>query len=102
MGYKSLSAAFVTSYSSAGNTFKLFIISGRDKANSEQILRGYMKSVKYPSEKLKEGKISIKDPYHGEIDFYWKGKLIGGVTGLTDATLRAKYLNLLKKNLDKI
>ena len=102
MGYKSLSSAFVTSYSSASQTFKLFIISGKDKTNSEQILKGYLKSIKYPSEKLKEGEMSIKDPYHGEIDLLWKGKFIGGVTGLTDAKLRAKYLNLLKNNLEKI
>ena len=102
MGYKSLSSAFVTSYSSASHTFKLFIISGKDKTNSEQILKGYLKSIKYPSEKLKEGEMSIKDPYHGEIDLLWKGKFIGGVTGLTDAKLRAKYLNLLKNNLEKI
>lgn len=97
LGYSYLSSAFLADYLLSDNKFQLFIIEGEDREECEKMLKRYLKSTKYKDD-VKEGRFSIKDPYHGEIELFWKEAYICGVTGLKDAKLRIQYINLLKKN----
>jgi hypothetical protein len=48
-----------------------------------------------------EYRYTISDPYHGEIDLYWKGRHLWGILNLNDASLRSKYLKLFEEGLQK-
>jgi hypothetical protein len=63
------------------------------------MIREYLKQTGNLHDKVDEGRFQLKDPYHGEMDFYWKGNYIWGVLDLADETLRSKVLKLFAEEL---
>lgn len=101
LGYSYLQGAFTADYHLSGNKFKLFVIEGSAQADCRNMLQTYFESTGNSQITLVEGRFSLKDPYHGEMDFFWKGKYIWGVLNLDDSVLRSKYLKLFEEGLQK-
>lgn len=102
LGYSFLHSGFTADYEIPGKKFQLFIISGKDAADREKMLRDYFKRAGKDWDGSKEGKSRVADPYHGELDLAWKGAYIWGVLNVSDPATRAKYLTLLGEGLARI
>src|SRR4030043_425936 len=101
LGYSYLHSAFTTDYDLAGKKFKLFVIEGAEQKDCRNMLRTYLQRTGSSQIKLAEGRFTLKDPYHGEMDFFWKGRYIWGALDLDDSVLRSKYLKLFEEGLQK-
>ncbi len=102
LGYSFLHSAFTADYELTGKKFKLFVIEGMDRKDCSEMVEKYLQQSGNKGKNILEGIYKISDPYHGEIEFYWKGKFIWGALNLPDAMLRAKYLKLLEAGLQKV
>lgn len=101
LGYSFFHSAFTADYDLSGNKFKLFVIEGAEQKECRNMLQEYLKRTSNFQIKLAEGRLTLKDPYHGEMDFFWKGKYIWGALNLDDSALRSKYLKLFEEGFQK-
>ena len=101
LGYSFLHSGFTADYELSGKKFKLFVIEGMDQNDCRNMIQAYLKQTGNRQTKVEEGRYQLKDPYHGGMDFYWKGKYIWGALDLADETLRAKVLKLFGEGLEK-
>ena len=65
------------------------------------MIQEYLKHTGNPQDKVEEGRFQLKDPYHGGMDFYWKGNYIWGALDLADENFRSKILKLFGEGLEK-
>jgi len=96
LGYSFFHSGYTADYEVAGNKFKVFVIEGKDLEDCRGMMEGYLQRTGREAKQAFEGTYQVKDPYHGEVDLFWKGNLIWGVLGLTDLNLRSQYLQKLK------
>jgi hypothetical protein len=101
LGYSFLHSAFITDYEVSGKKFKLFVIEGMDQKDCRDMVQKYLQQTGNTKKNIVEGFYTISDPYHGEIEFYWKGKFICGALNLTDVSLRSRYLEVFERGLEK-
>jgi len=101
LGYSFLHSGFTADYELSGKKFKLYVIEGADQKECRNMIQKYLEKIEKPQENLAEGPFTLQDPYHGEMDFTWKGKYIWGALNLGDSALRAKYLKLFEEGLPK-
>jgi len=101
LGYSFLHSAFTADYDLSGKKFKLFVIEGADQKDCSEMVEKYLRQSGNTGKNIVESIYTISDPYHGEIEFHWKGKLIWGALNLADASLRSRYLDLLEVGLRK-
>jgi len=101
LGYSFFLSGFTVDYDLSGKKFKLYVMEGANPEDCGNMIRKYLEKIQKPRENLAEGRYTPQDPYHGEMDFAWKGKYIWGVLNLDDPTLRTKYLNLFEEALRK-
>lgn len=101
LGYSFFHSGFTADYDLSGKKFKLFVMEGANQEDCRRMIRKYLEKVGKPRENIGEGHYTLQDPYHGEMDFSWKGKYIWGVLNLGDPILRSKYLRLFEKGLPK-
>ena len=101
LGYAFLHSAFTADYDVSGTKFKLFVIEGVEGNVCKDMIQKYLQQIKSPEKNIVEGRYAIADPYQGEIELYWKGKNIWGITNLNDAYLRSKYLKQFEEGLEK-
>ncbi len=101
LGYSFLYAAYTADYDLSEKNFELFIIEGGNQKECKDMIEKYLQQTGKPQKDVAEGRYTIADPYHGEIDLNWKGKYVGGVLHLNDGSLRSKYLKLLQEGLEK-
>jgi hypothetical protein len=101
LGYSFLHLAFTTDYELAGKKFKLFIIETGDPEECQNMIQTYLEQPGKPQTKVAEGRHTILDPHHGEIDLYWRGANIWGILNLNDLALRSKHLRLLEEGLQR-
>lgn len=102
LGYSFLHSAFTADYELFGKKFKLFIIDGADQKVCREMVQKYFQQTGNAKKNIVEGIYTVSDPYHGEIEFYWKGRFIWGALNLSDASLRSKYLQLFEEGLKKL
>ena len=102
LGYSFLHSAFTADYDLSGKKFKLFVIEGADQKDCREMVGKYLQQSGNTEKNIVEGIYTIADPYHGDIEFYWKGKFIWGVLNLTDASIRSKYLKVFGEGLTKV
>ncbi len=74
---------------------------GANPADCRNMIQKYLEKIQKPRENLAEGRYTIRDLYHGEMDFVWKGRYIWGVLNLDDTVVRSKYLKLFEEALQK-
>jgi hypothetical protein len=101
LGYSFLHSAFIADYEVSQKKFNLFVIEGVNQKDCRDMVQKYLQQTGNTKKNIVESLYTISDPYHGEIEFYWKGKFIWGVLNLTDASLRSKYLKLFEIALEK-
>jgi hypothetical protein len=101
LGYAFFHSAFTADYELSGKKFKLFLIEGIDPKDCRNMIQEYLKHTGNLQTKVEEGRFQLKDPYHGGMDFYWKGNYIWGVLDLADETLRSTVLKLFAEGLEK-
>jgi hypothetical protein len=102
LGYSFFHSGFTADYELSGKKFKLFLIEGTDPKDCRNMIQEYLKHTGYLQNKVEEGRYQLKDPYHGEMDFYWKGNYIWGALDLADETLRSRVLQRFAEELEKI
>ncbi len=101
LGYSFFHSAFTADYELSGKKFILFVIEGTDQQDCRNMIREYLKQTGNLQARIEEGRFQLKDPYHGGMDFYWKGNHIWGALDLADETLRSRILNLFAEGLEK-
>lgn len=101
LGYSFFHAGFTADYEVSGKKFQLFLIEGIDQKDCQNMIQEYLKHTGDLQNKIEEGRYKLKDPYHGEMDFYWKGNHIWGALNLDDSTFRSKVLKLFEEELEK-
>jgi hypothetical protein len=101
LGYSFFHSAFTADYELSGKKFKLFVIEGKDQKECRNMIREYLKHTGNLQTEVEEGRYQLKDPYHGGMDFYWKGNYIWGALDLDDETLRYKVLQSFAEGLEK-
>jgi hypothetical protein len=101
LGYAFLHSAVTADYEVSGARFKLFVIEPANKTECKQMIQKYLERTGRAEKNVTEGRYTIPDPHHGEIDLYWKGRNIWGILNLNDASLRSKYMKLFEEGLEK-
>jgi hypothetical protein len=101
LGYPFLHSAFTVDYEVSGKKFKLFVIQGVEGNNCKDMIKKYLQQTRSPEKNIIEGRYTIADPYHGEIDLYWQGEYIWGILNISDTSLSSKYLKLFEEGLEK-
>ena len=101
LGYAFLHSAFTADYELPGKKFILFIIETGDPEECRNMIQTYLEQTGKRQTKVAEGRYTILDPHHGEIDLYWRGANIWGILNLNDPSVRSKYLKLLEEGLEK-
>jgi hypothetical protein len=101
LGYAFFHSAFTADYELSSKKFKLFVIEGTDQKDCRNMIQEYLKHTANLQTKVEEGRFQLKDPYHGGMDFYWKGNYIWGALDLADETLRSRVLKLFAVGLAK-
>ena len=101
LGYSFLHSAFTADYELAGKKFKLFIIESENQRECRNIIQKYLEQTGKTGKNVVEGRHTISDPHHGEIDLYWKGRHLWGILNNMDVSLRLKYLKLFEEELTK-
>jgi len=102
LGYAFLHSAFTADYEPSGKKFRLFIIERGDPKECHDMIRNYLEQTGKSETKVVEGRHTLSDPHHGEIDLYWRGTNIWGILNLNDLPLRSEYLRLLEEGLERI
>jgi hypothetical protein len=101
LGYSFLHSAFTADYELSGTKFKLFVIEGRDHTECGNMIQKYLQQTGSREKNIIEGRYTIADPYHGEVDLHWQGAYIWGILNVNDSSLRLKYLKLFGEGLKK-
>jgi len=101
LGYAFLHSAFTADYELTGKKFKLFVIESGDQNDCRDMIQKYLQQIGNPEKFVTEGRYTLSDPYHGEIDLHWKGRHLWGILNLNDQELRLKYLKLFQDRLTK-
>lgn len=101
LGYPFLHSAYTTEYEVGGKGFTVFFIEGVDERECRRMIERYFAQLGKPGTEVTEGSYLLDDPHHGTIALQRRGKYLWGILGLSDAGLRAKYMELVKKRLEE-
>jgi hypothetical protein len=101
LGYSFLHSAFTTDYELSGMKFKLFVIEGEGGNDCRDMVQKYLQQTGSPRKDVVEGRYTISDPYHGEIDLQWQRAYIWGILNLNNPDLRSKYLKLFEEGITR-
>jgi hypothetical protein len=101
LGYAFLHSAFTADYELSDKKFKLFIIERGDPKECRNMIQEYLEQTGKTETKVAEGRHTISDPHHGEIDLYWRGRNIWGILNFNNPVLRSEYMRLLEEGLEK-
>jgi hypothetical protein len=87
LGYSFLHSAFTADYDLSGRNFKLFVIQGEDQKECKDMIQKYLEQTPKMDKSVEEGRYTISDPHHGEIDLTWRGAYLWGTLNLSDFDL---------------
>lgn len=101
LGYSFLHSSFTADYELQDKKFKLFVIERENRDECKTLIEKYLQTIKSPRKDVTEGRYTLSDPHHGEVDLHWKGVYIWGIININDVDLRSKYLKLFEEKLMK-
>jgi hypothetical protein len=101
LGYSFLRSAFTADYEFSGMKFKLFVIESEEGNDCRDMVQKYLQQTGSPRKDVVEGRYTISDPYHGEIDLQWQKAYLWGILNLNNPDLRSKYLKLFEEGIRK-
>ncbi len=93
LGHTFLNQAYTADYEKNGETFRLFIIQKQTPAECKKILESYFDFTGQDKNLIREGKITIKDQYNGNLYVKWEGNEIFGVMNTKEEELIRQYLD---------
>jgi hypothetical protein len=96
LGYSFFHSGYTADYELSARKFKIFVIESQDAEDSRGMMEKYLEKIGGKEKRVSEGLYQLTDPYHGEVDLFWKGKFIWGILDLTDPDLRTRYLQELE------
>ena len=94
LGHEFLNNAFTANYEADGKKYQLFIIDAMSTEQAKAILTKYLQFTKQ-NLRLREGRLTIKDRYNGDLECQWKGRYIWGI--VNDSNAPVKVDNVLKE-----
>ena len=94
LGHEFLNNAFTANYQVSGKKYQLFIIDAGNADQAKSMLTSYNQFTKQ-NLKLREGRLTIKDRFNGDIECQWKGKYIWGI--VNDNKAQVKVDDILKE-----
>jgi hypothetical protein len=92
LGYPYLHSGYTADYEVGEKKFKIFVIEGKDAGDCRGMMEKYLKQTGNEGKTVSEETYRVKDRYHGDVDLFWKGRLIWGILDLKDPELQAKFL----------
>jgi hypothetical protein len=101
LGYAFFHSGFTADYELQDKKFKLFVIERENRDECKTMIEKYLQTIKSPRKEITEGRYTLSDPHHGEIDLQWQGRYVWGIMNINDVDLRSKYLKLLEEGLKK-
>ncbi|MDR2037965.1 MAG: hypothetical protein LBQ60_08580 [Bacteroidales bacterium] len=94
LGHEFLSKAFTAVYELSGKSYQVFIINAENSGKAKEMLEKYYGFTKQ-ADSVKEGRLTIKDRYNGDLECIWKGQYIWGI--LNDNQIPLKTDEILKE-----
>jgi len=102
LGYSFFHSAFIADYELPDKKFKLFVIEGADGNDCREMIQKYLQQASSAEKNIREGRYTIADPYHGEMELHWQGRYIWGILSLNDLLLRSKYMRSFEEGLQRM
>ncbi len=99
LGHEFLNNAFTANYRISGKKYQVFIIDAGTTDEAKAMLTKYYQFTKQSS-KLREGRMTIKDRFNGDLECQWKGQYIWGI--INDSNAPVKVDNILKETGKKL
>ena len=96
LGYSYFHSGFTADYEVGDKKFKIFVIEGKDAGDCREMMDKYLHQTGNEEKAVSEGIYQLKDRYHGDVGFFWKGGFIWGILNLDDPELRSKYLKAIE------
>lgn len=97
LGYPFFKMAFTANYNVPGVTyFPFFIIRCSSQEECRETLQAYMNFIEKDQD-IKQGRITVDDPYYGIVDLMWTGNLIKGTYAIDDSSIRTEVLTFDRK-----
>jgi hypothetical protein len=96
LGYSYLHSGYTADYEVGDKKFKIFVIEGKDAGDCRGMMEKYLNQTGNEEKTVSEGAYRLKDRYHGDVDLFWKGRLIWGILDLNDPELQSKFLKAIE------
>ncbi len=96
LGYSYLHSGYTADYEVGDKKFKIFVIEGKDVGDCRGMMEKYLKQTGNEGKTVSEGAYRLKDRYHGDVDLFWKERLIWGIVDLNDPELQSKFLKTIE------
>ncbi|MDR1864987.1 MAG: hypothetical protein LBR08_05375 [Bacteroidales bacterium] len=93
LGHEFLNHAFTADYQASGKNYQVFVINAGAPAEAKAILEKYYRFTGQ-TDPPKEGRLTVKDRYNGNLECQWKGKYLWGI--LNDSQAPVKTDEVLK------
>ena len=88
LGHEFLNKAFIANYQVAGKKYQLFIMDAGSIDQAKATLERYLQFTKQ-NLRLREGRLTIKDRFNGDLECLWKGRYIWGIVNDSNAPVKA-------------
>ena len=89
LGHDFLNKAFTANYQVSGKTYQLFIMDVGSVDQAKAMLTKYVQFTKQKL-RLREGRLTIKDRFNGDIECQWKGQYIWGIVNDSNAPVKVE------------
>ena len=87
LGHEFLGKAFTANYEASGKKYQLFIIDAGNADQAKVTLNRYLQFAKQ-NLKLREGRLTIRDRFNGDIECLWTGRYILGIVNDSNAAVK--------------
>jgi len=88
LGHDFLTNAFTAKYELSGKRYQLFIMDAGSVEQANATLNRYIQFTKQ-NLRPREGRLTIKDRFNGDLECQWKGRFIWGIINDNNAPLKA-------------
>ncbi len=87
LGHEFLNKAFTANYQVVGKNYQVFVMDAGTTDGAKTMLTKYYQFTKQTS-KLREGRLTIKDRYNGDLECQWKGRYVWGIINEGNAPVK--------------
>jgi hypothetical protein len=88
LGHEFLNRAFIANYQADRKKYQLFIMDAGSMDQAKATLERYMQFTRQ-NLRLREGRLTIKDRFNGELECLWTGRYILGIVNDSNAPVKA-------------